>query len=103
WNIGYAEGQLSDYRKYRMECRKTDDVINLIIFISYIDIEEAWDEELLEYLEKEGLFVKMSDSFPYKIETEVDSNDNVFWSVNITVCDKNHSYIHSPIGMTKFS
>lgn len=85
-NIGYQEGVLSDERPYRIEVWSSYGITNATIFISIKDIENMKEEEIKEYLTKEGIIEVIKDDI-YITEVE-DSEDNVFLSINMPVLEK---------------
>lgn len=86
-NIGYAEGTLSDERPYRLEVWSSYGITNTTIFISILDLEDKSEEEIKEYLTKEGLIEVIKDDI-YITELE-DSEDNTFLSINMPTEDQN--------------
>lgn len=94
-NIGYAEGILSDGRPYRMECWAVDQITNLTIFISSIGINHYSSANVLDFLEAEGLYWKLSSTFYGSARLFTDENGNEFWSANLVVGDEEGTYIDS--------
>lgn len=84
-NIGYAEGNLSDERPYRLEVWSSYGITNTTIFISIVDLEEKTEDEIKELLVKEGLIDIIKDDI-YITEVE-DSEDNTFLSINMPTED----------------
>lgn len=94
-NIGYAEGELSDGRPYRLECWAVDQITNLTIFVSSIGIEHYSSTNVLDYIEAEGLYWKLTNTFYGSALLWNDTNGNEFWSANLVVGDEDETYIDS--------
>lgn len=94
-NIGYAERILSDGRPYRLECWAVDQITNLTIFISSIGINHYSSANVLDYLEAEGLYWKLSSTFYGSAFLFTEEDGNEFWSANLVVGDEDETYIDS--------
>ncbi len=101
-NIGYAEGILSDGRPYRLECWAVDQVTCLTIFVSTIDIEELSSDQVMEYLEEEGLFKRITDELMGTALKFLDKQGNEFWSTNVVIGDDEETYTTSTIILKPF-
>lgn len=84
-NIGYAEGILSDKRPYRLEVWESYGVRNVTIFISIKDFEESSEDDIKDYLVKEGIIEIIEDDI-YITEVE-DSTESIFLSVNMPIME----------------
>lgn len=85
-NIGYAEGELSDERPYRIEEWSSYGINNITVFISILDLEEKSELEIKKYLENENI-IKIVDDHIYITEVE-DVEENVFLSINVPLSSK---------------
>ena len=84
--IGWAEGVLSDNRPYRLECWAEDHITSITIFISAIDIEDWSSEQVMGYLEAEGLYSKTN--MPFHGSARLyQSGGKTWWSANIVIGD----------------
>lgn len=84
-NIGFSEGILSDSRPYRLEVWESYNIKNVTIFISIKGFEESSEEEIKNYLVKEGIIeIKEDDIYITEVE---DSNEEIFLSVNMPIQD----------------
>jgi hypothetical protein len=94
-DIGWNEGITSDGRPYRAEMWAADQVSTLTIFLSNQDIEEATQDELMAYLEREGLISYLGSRkslYPVLIH---DDDNNPIWSINITIGDDEETFADS--------
>lgn len=101
-NIGYAEGILSDKRPYRLECWSTYGITIITIFISILGIETYDKTQILDYLEKEGLFKRISGDETREVVT-ISNDNNKFYSVNINIALEDEYYAESNIPLTPFA
>ena len=102
-DIGWNEGVTSDGRPYRAEMWAVDQVSTLTIFISNLDIEEATEEELIAYLEREGLISYLGSRkslYPVLIH---DNDNNPVWSINITIGDDEESFADSGFAIKPYN
>lgn len=100
-NIGYAEGFLSDERPYRLECWSTYGITIITIFISVLGIENYDKTQVLDYLEKEGLFKRISGDETREVVI-ISNDNNKFYSVNINIALEDEYYAESNIQLTPF-
>ena len=84
-NLGYAEGELSDGRPYRIESFYTYGVESLTIFISIEGLEEKSMNDIKKMIVKEGLVDIMKDDV--LIDKVIDEDDNEFLSINVPIND----------------
>ena len=80
-NIGYNEGIITNNRPYRVEVWASHNITNATIFISKKDLEDKTHRELKRLIESTGLVEIISDDI-YITDVE-DSEDNIFYSINI--------------------
>ena len=84
-NLGYAEGELSDGRPYRIESFLTYGVEALTIFISIQDLEEKSMNDIKKLLVKEGLIEIIEDNI--LMDKVIDENEEEFISINVPIND----------------
>ncbi|MEQ8201727.1 MAG: hypothetical protein ABRQ24_09955 [Syntrophomonadaceae bacterium] len=91
-DIGWNEGMTSDGRPYRAEMWACDQISMLTIFMSNRSLEEATREDLIDYLEKEGLVkYRGTKKFLHPVLVYDDAN-NPMWSINITIGDDEETF-----------
>jgi len=101
-NIGYHEGVLSDGRPYRLECWAMDQITNITVFTSTIDLEKSSRKQVLDYLENEGIFTRLNgEDYGYVTKFE-DSKGNEFFSVNLVIADDEEMFFRSDIPLMPF-
>ena len=84
-NLGYAEGELSDGRPYRMESFYSYGIETLTIFISIEGLEEKSMNDIKKMIVKEGLVDIMRDNV--LIDETTDEDENEFLAINIPLVD----------------
>ena len=86
-DIGWNEGVTTDGRPYRAEMWTFDGVSMVTIFLSSIGIQNLSKEELMYYLEKEGLVKYFGEKKLLRCELVKDDACEAMWSLNITIGD----------------
>lgn len=101
-NIGYAEGILIDGRPYRLECWAQDQITCITIFISAIGIENLASDEVMNYLEAEGLYKRIVNTNKGSARKFMDDKANIFWSANLVIGSDEGMYADSLIPLKPF-
>ena len=84
-DIGWAEGTFSDGRPFRVECWAADQITSLTVFTSTLDLEDASDDDLRDFLVEEGLLVFVADYRHVSGAKFLDPSNNEMWSINVVI------------------
>lgn len=101
-DIGHNSGVTSDGRPYLAEMWARDSISVVTIFISAMDIEDYSEEDLLKYLELEGLIRFLSDNRNIGASKFVDSSGNQLWSLNIAIGVDDETYADTGFGIKSY-
>ena len=90
-DIGWCEGHLQDGRPYFAEVWAQDQVTNVVVFFSRLNLEGLTDDAAADLLEHEGLvtFKKRYCS----VSPWSDASGNKLWSVNLVVGDDEETFL----------
>ena len=91
-DIGWNEGVTTDGRPYRAEMWAFDGVSMVTIFISSKGMQNLSKEELVEYLEKQGLVKYFGEKKLLRCELVKDDAGKPMWSLNITIGDEEETF-----------
>ncbi len=101
FNIGFAEGTLSDGRPYRAELYSVDHVMQLSVFLSTIGIGHNNAATITDYLTGEGLFELYTDRV-CEIRELTDKNDNSFFEAVIVLGVEDELYGNTHLQFSPF-
>ncbi len=92
-NIGWYAGVIQDNRPFFVECWATEGITMLTIFFSVIGLENKTAGELSGIFESIGYYKVIGTERHVALRTFTDSNNNEFYSLNITVGVEDETYI----------
>ena len=91
-DIGWNEGVTTDGRPYHAEMWAFDSVSMVTIFLSSRGMQNLSQEELVEYLEKQGLVKYFGEKKHLRCELIEDDAGESMWSLNITIGDDEETF-----------
>lgn len=92
-DIGWAEGELSDGRPYRLECWNEDGLSSITYYFSIEGMESATKESLADLLVSEGLIEFADPSSRYVTMVILpDASNNKMFTVSVLIGDETTIY-----------
>lgn len=91
-DIGYALGQLSDGRKYRLECWRMDDMLMVTIMFSDLALEAYSRKDMVLLLEGEGLIAFNGSKYSLQAARTKDDAGNAVWALNVMLANHKGTY-----------
>ena len=91
-DIGWNEGVTTEGRPYRAEMWTFDGVSMVTIFLSSRGMQNLSKEELIHYLEMEGLVKYFGAKKLLRCELVKDDAGKAMWSLNITIGDDEETF-----------
>jgi hypothetical protein len=92
-DFGYAEGQLSDGRPYRLECWAESSVSSISYFMSIEGLEAASKDELADLLVREELIEFNDPNRRHVAVCEItDASDNRMLVISVVIADEDVLY-----------
>ena len=101
-DIGWNEGVTNEGRPYRAEMWTFDGVSMITIFLSSKGIKNKSKEDLIKYLENEGLINYFGEKKFLRCELIEDDAGNAMWSLNITIGDDEETFADTGFGIKPY-
>lgn len=91
-DIGWAEGQLTDGRPYRMEAWCEEGITSMTFFFAAMGLEHLTSDDFPDLLEREELLRYATERRSAYAVQMTDPSGNRLWSVNVVIGDESALY-----------
>ena len=91
-DLGYIEGEFSDSRPYRVECWCVEEVRMATIYFSDRKLKDSTKEDLLEFLEQQGLVRWLPGKKNLQPRNVKDELGRSMWAINIKLQNGSSKY-----------
>ena len=103
-DLGWAEGQLSDGRPFRVESWCQDQMTMLTYFMSTKGLKHADDEFFRGLLVSEGLICFTESGQRHVSASKIkDASGNKMWSVNVVIGDEEETYAEDAFPLSSYT